>query len=70
MAFEECLDEVGRYQRIVRRLRELGINPRYAGSEIRELAKRGKLTRELLLLYFDLMDAKRDIIRCVYRAIV
>lgn len=63
-----CEAEVERYRKALARLGELGLDPRYPGASIRELARRRELTREKLEAYLEHGAAKGSLVSCAYRA--
>jgi hypothetical protein len=65
-----CEEQVRKFKDAWNRLEEMGINPQKLHKEMRELALAGRLTKEHLTAYFDLLRARSDVIRCALRYVL
>lgn len=62
-----CDEPLRRLREAEERLWSLGINPKKAFSDLRELAEFGKLKKEHIVAYLEYKRAKSELIRCAYR---
>lgn len=64
---EICVKELEELKKAIKRLKELGINPKKASREIRLLAEMGKLTPDIFSAYLAFRRAKFQLERCAFR---